>query len=652
MISKKSIQQVIETARVEEVIQDYVNLKRRGVNMIGLCPFHNEKTPSFTVSPSKNIYKCFGCGKGGNPIQFIMDHENLSFPESVRHLAAKYNIKLDERLPTPEEKIAEQEQESIYILNKFAMEYFQDALFNTDMGKSVGLSYFKERSFREETIKSFGLGYAPEKKDSFTLYAFSKGYKLDILIKAGLSSSKGLDFFRNRVMFPIHNLSGKVVAFGGRKLAADAFGPKYINTPETDIYQKSKILYGVYQSKNQISKEDRCYLVEGYTDVISLHQSGITNVVASSGTSLTVEQIRLVKRYTPNITFIFDGDQAGINAAMRGLDLVLEQDLNIDIVSLPENEDPDSFLNKVGTSTFMNFLSEKGADFILFKMEQLLTGIGNNPVKKSKVINQIIQTIAKIYDPIKRTLYIKEAAIKLDLDEKILIRETNKAVVRSIQNKKLQSKDPEKLPTTSTAEDVVQMFSEREDHNQDTIKYLGDSFQEKDLIRLLVNFGHEIYDEESGQTVGQYIQQNSQTIDLIKDETYKLLIQTYFDELAKGSSIGQDFFVHHKDEAIRKMVTDMMSSPYEYSINWEEKLDSPLQFQLAPDDNYNKDIEYAMNRFKLKKIIEQCEINQERLKAAAAANNEEDLMQYLKVQKKLNERRQVLADILNTVVLK
>lgn len=352
MITQKTIQEVMNTAKVEDVVGDFVNLRRRGVNLIGNCPFHDEKTPSFTVSPSKNIYKCFGCGKAGDPVRFIMDHEHISFPESIRFLAQKYRIEVEETEQTAQEIENKHIIDSYYIVNQFAKDYYTDVLFNRVEGKNIGLSYFKERGFREATIKKFQLGYATDDRDEFTKKAIDKKFNIEHLRTLGLTTKSDVDFFRARVMFTIHNISGKVVAFAGRTLSSDKKQPKYINSPESDIYNKRAVLYGLYFAKEAIRKQDECILVEGYTDVISLHQGGIENVVASSGTSLTKEQIRLVKRYTPNIKIIYDGDQAGIKAALRGLDLVLESDLNVKLVLLPDGHDPDSFLASQGSDAF------------------------------------------------------------------------------------------------------------------------------------------------------------------------------------------------------------------------------------------------------------------------------------------------------------
>ncbi|NRB62798.1 MAG: DNA primase, partial [Saprospiraceae bacterium] len=399
MISQKSIQEVLDTARVEDVVQDYVSLKRRGSNFIGLCPFHNEKTPSFSVSPSKNIYKCFGCGEGGGPVQFLMAHDHLSFPEAIRLLAKKYGIELEETQKTAEQVQQQQKQDSLYIVNQFALDYYQDQLFHTDRGKSVGLSYFKNRGFKEETIRKFGLGYAPPGKDNFIQKALAKGYDKSLLQELGLVSRYDADFFRDRVMFTIRNLSGKVIAFAGRIMQKDVKAPKYINSPETEIYHKSDVLYGAFYAKGPIRKEDECILVEGYTDVISLHQSGIENVVASSGTSLTTGQIRLIKRNTPNIKILYDGDAAGIKAALRGLDLVLEQDMNVKVVLLPEGEDPDSYLQSVGVHAFKDYVQQEAKDFILFKADMLLRDPNLDPVKRAENIQDIMGSVARIPDP-------------------------------------------------------------------------------------------------------------------------------------------------------------------------------------------------------------------------------------------------------------
>ncbi|MCK4408075.1 MAG: DNA primase, partial [Bacteroidales bacterium] len=403
MISPETISAIFETARIEEVIGDFVNIKKRGVNYIGLCPFHNEKTPSFTVSPSKGIYKCFGCGKGGNSVNFIMEHERYSYPEALKYLAKKYNIEIEEEEQTPEQLQALDEQEGLYFVSTFAQKYFTENLFKKDEGKAIGLTYFKERDFTESTIKKFQLGYGIDKWDDFTQQALSSGYKIDYLIKTGLTISKEnkhYDRFRGRVLFPIHNLSGKVIGFGGRILSSEKSKAKYVNSPESDIYNKSKVLYGIYFSRNAIINKNNCFLVEGYTDVISLHQAGIENVVASSGTSLTTDQIKLIKRYTPNITILYDGDEAGVKASFRGIDMILEEGMNVRIVLFPEGEDPDSYARNNHASEVQEFISKKAEDFISFKTNLLIKETKNDPIKKAALIKEIVKTIALIPDGI------------------------------------------------------------------------------------------------------------------------------------------------------------------------------------------------------------------------------------------------------------
>ena len=658
MISQKSVQEIIETAKVEEVVEEYVNLKRRGVNLIGLCPFHNEKTPSFTVSPAKNIYKCFGCGKGGNAVQFLMEQENFDFPEALRYLAKKYNIEIEETQTSQENIQERQYRESLFIITDFAKNFYADQLFNTDKGKSVGLSYFKERGFREETIKKFGLGFAPEKKDIFTLAAVQKGYNIELLRKIALTSKYNSDFFRNRVMFPIHNLSGKVIGFGGRTLQKDKKIPKYINSPETEIYNKSKVLYGAYHAKKAIRQHDECILVEGYTDVISLNQAGIENVVASSGTSLTVGQIRLVKRYTPNIKIIYDGDPAGVKAALRGLDLILEQDMNVKVVLLPEGEDPDSYLQNVGASEFKQFIDEKAQDFILFKTKLLLEDTKNDPVKKSALIKDIVNSIAGIPDPLKRSVYVKECANVLDMEEQVMINETNKIVKQKLY--KRQQQDQVNAPKTQQqlTEELMSLQPSPESglgnlktDNKPAVSHI--EFQEKDIVRILISSGGEIFDKENNITVAAYILSNiEEVMDDFDNKICEKIAKECLQLLNDKKKISTTYFTNHSDAEISKFSIDLIHTPFEFSPNWKVLWDIDLQTQPSPDENFLKDSISALHRFKLKKIIKMCEKNQERLKEHNEKGDMVKMMKLLKMQQRLIAMRDELAKKLNTVVLK
>ena len=485
MIKPETIQTIFETARIEEVVGDFVNLKKRGVNYIGLCPFHNEKTPSFTVSPAKGIFKCFGCGKAGNAVGFVMEHEHYSYPEALKYLAKKYGIEIKEEELSPEQKQHMDEHESMFALNTFISNYFQNTLFETEEGKSIGLSYFKERDFLESTIKKFQLGYAPDEWENYSKHALANGYKKDILIKTGLSIDKGdrlIDRFKGRVMFPIHNLTGKVIGFGGRVLSTQKAAAKYMNSPESDIYNKSKSLYGIYFARNEIVKQDNCYLVEGYTDVISLHQAGVTNVVASSGTSLTVEQIKLIKRFTNNITILYDGDPAGIKASFRGIDLILDQGMNVKIVLFPEGEDPDSYARSHSTTEVEEFIQQEASDFISFKTRLLLDETKGDPTAKAMLIKEIVQTISHIPDGIIRTVYIKECSTVMDIPEQTLMNELNKLIRNKYHSRHQQNRPPSEAERTSS---VVPK-------QKDTLQPdpFDISHHESQLMRLLLLYGN------------------------------------------------------------------------------------------------------------------------------------------------------------------
>ena len=430
MIDRNTIEQIMDAAKIEEVVSDFVALRRRGVNMIGLCPFHNEKTPSFTVSPAKNLYKCFGCGKGGKPVHFIMEHEQMSYPDALRYLAKKYHIEIKERELTDEERQAQNIRESMFVINEYAQQFFVDTLHTTQEGEAIGLGYLHRRGLRSETIKKFGLGYSPEKRDTFATTAVKNGYNAELIAKTGVcySTEDGrlVDRFWGRVIFPVHTISGKVVAFGGRILQNNPKAAKYVNSPESEIYHKSDHLYGLYFAKQAIMQHDRCILVEGYLDVISMHQSGIQNVVASSGTSLTTGQIRLIHRFTNNITLLYDGDKAGIKASLRGIDMLLEEGININVVLLPDGEDPDSYAQSHSTEEFEEYLKRNSVDFIQFKTNLLMDEVGDDPIRRAGLIGDIVKSIAVIPNDILRSEYIKRCSDMLKVSEQLLVSETAK----------------------------------------------------------------------------------------------------------------------------------------------------------------------------------------------------------------------------------
>ena len=516
MISQASIETVFETARVEEVIGDFVNLKRAGSNLKGLSPFVDEKSPSFMVSPVKQIWKDFSSGKGGNVVSFLMEHEHFTYPEAIRYLAKKYNIELEETVQTDDDLAIANEKESMYLVSEFASKYFQDILWNNDEGKAIGLSYFKERGFTSDTIKKFNLGYSPESWDAFTKEALGKGYKLDYLDKTGLSivkEDKQFDRFKGRVMFPIQSMSGRVLGFGGRILTNDKKAAKYLNSPESDIYHKSKVLYGIYHAKQSIAKLNNCYLVEGYTDVIQFNQSGIENVVSSSGTALTPDQIRLINRLTPNITVLFDGDAAGLRASVRGIDLILEAGMNVKVCTFPDGDDPDSFAKKTSHDDLVLYLEENAKDFIQFKASLLMLDAKNDPIKKADLIRDMVVSISKIPDRIKREIYIQECARIMDISEEVLFNTLAQLVKKDVSETNKQYKSDQK------AFDVVK--------NDESIKSAKVDIQyllEHQIIQILLLYGNL---EEEFEDVSFIANEEGEIVEHKENNKYKIFQRLY-----------------------------------------------------------------------------------------------------------------------------
>ena len=586
MISKNTIDQIIARTNVVDVVGDFVKLKKRGSNYLGLCPFHNEKTPSFTVSPAKDIYKCFGCGKSGNSISFIMEHEKYSYVDALKWLAKKYNIEVEETFQTNEQREQQQAADSLYIINNFAKDFFSNILFHTDEGRDIGLAYFKERGFREEVIKKFELGFSPSQRDAFTNAALEKQYSKDLLIKTGLVAERNdmlMDNYRERVIFPVHNQSGKILGFGARILKTTERAPKYINTPENDIYLKSKILYGSYFARTAIDKLDECLMVEGYTDVISLHQAGIENVVASGGTSLTIDQLRLVKRYTNNLTIIYDGDSAGIKAALRGLDLALEEGLNVKLVLIPDGEDPDSYVNKVGAATFTDFVQKNKKDFVLFQLETALKDAVDDPVKKSELVNKIAETISKINkaeDFTKQQDYIKESAAILKIDEAGLHALVNKYIrdrVATLERKTLQTAENRKANTEEAA------ITNFEDDTYDLL--FKDQLQEKELARVLLEFGAREWDDSSN--IAAHIFEEIEDIEIEDAEVRHLIHAVKLLLQQDPAAFNKRFFIYNEDSRISTLAVSLLNFPYEESERWKQNLGLDLGYQ---DALFNKDV--------------------------------------------------------------
>jgi DNA primase len=622
MIKPETIQKIFDAVRIEEVVGDFVTLKRRGVNYIGLCPFHNEKTPSFTVSPAKGIFKCFGCGKAGNAVKFVMEHEHYSYPEALKYLAGKYGIEIEEKELTPEEKQHLDERDSMFALNTFISNYFQEQLFEGEEGKAVGLTYFKERGFLESTIKKFQLGYAPDGWEVYSKYALHHGYSKDVLIKTGLSIDKGdrlMDRFRGRVMFPIHNLTGKVIGFGGRILSSEKSTAKYVNSPESVIYNKSKSLYGIFFARNAIVKQDNCLLVEGYTDVISLHQAGIENVVASSGTSLTVDQIKLIKRFTPNITILYDGDPAGIKASFRGIDLILYQGMNVKIVLFPDGEDPDSFARSHTSSELEAFIKNEAVDFIKFKTRLLLDETLGDPVARVKLIKEIVRTIAHIPEAINRTVYIQECSTLMEIPEQTLVNEMNKLLREKYRKDlKQQQHRPEQ-----TADDEAKWPSPK----QLEVDPLDISEHERQVVRLLLLYGNrkitipEIIEDEFGnevqeereELVSQFILQNMETDGIrFENEVYNRFVDEIKRLLESGTVPDEHYFVNHEDEKLASEAVSLLVSPYELSDNWKK---NKIYVKNETDDLL-KTIITTLNPLRTKLISRRLREITERLKTA------------------------------------
>ncbi len=595
MISKETIDRVFETARVEEVIGEYVNLKKAGSNFKGLSPFTDEKSPSFMVSPVKQIWKDFSTGKGGNAISFLMEHEHYSYPEAIRHLAKKYNIEIEETEQSDEQKQQLNERESMFVVSKFASEYFHDLMLNTQQGKAIGLSYFKERGFRDDIIKKFDLGYCRNEWDNFTKAALNKGYDLKYLASTGLTivkENKQFDRFKGRVLFPIHSMSGRILGFGGRILTADKKAAKYLNSPESDIYHKSKILYGIYQAKKEIAKQDNCFLVEGYTDVISLHQSGIENVVASSGTALTSDQIRLVRRLTQNITVLFDGDAAGLRASIRGIDLILEQGMNVKVVSFPEGEDPDSFAKSHSDVELKEYLENSAQDFINFKVSLLMKEAKNDPVKKAGLIRDIVTSISKIPDGIQREVYVQECSRIMEISERVLFSELAQLLNKETKpNRGQQSNvDPNQPPPEYFMEQEAAMTAVKggviSSEKIDQLDLL-----EKEIIRILLLYGNEevdfiqqvevenekgkisVEDEEYTNQISQELYVNLQDDEIEFTNTiFKTVYYELIHQMNQQEKIEVERLINHENKQVAIEVTNILMDEEKYQLSdWERK---------------------------------------------------------------------------------
>lgn len=589
----------MDAAEISDVVSEFVTLKRRGVNQLGLCPFHNEKTPSFIVSPAKGIFKCFGCGKGGNAVNFIMEHEALSYPEALKWLAKKYHIDVQEEEETEHQKQLKDDRESMMIASAYAQKYFTRYIWEENEGRTIGLSYLRERGLQDTIIKKFELGYCPDGKDIFTQAAQKQGYKMEYLEKTGLTIKRDdwvRDRFSGRVMFPIHNVAGRVTAFGGRTLKSDKNIAKYLNSPESEIYHKSRVLYGIFQAKREITRQDKCYLVEGYTDVLAFHQAGIENVVASSGTALTPDQIRLIKRFSPNITIIYDGDEAGIKASLRGIDLVLEEGMNVKVLLLPQGEDPDSFARSMSSTQLQEYIEEHQTDFIRFKTKLLLEKSENDPVSRARMISNIVRSISVVPDTITRSMYIKECSTLMDVGEDILYTEIRKIMMKESEDhrrkeyraKSAQQQQPVPPQPVNTVKNLCEI-------------------EEREILRVLLKYFHtEVFEEEGENpdetisiSVGRFVLEEIENDGLNSDNALINQFLDFFREnLDNPDFKPMPFFTNHSDQRISQLASDLLSEKYTESKRWTRG----GAFVEAEDEILDLIVPKVVQEYKLRKV--------------------------------------------------
>ena len=643
MIPKETIDKIFEEARIEEVIGEFVNLKKAGTNYKGLSPFVNEKSPSFVVSPAKQIFKDFSSGKGGSVVTFLMEHEHFTYPEALRFLAKKYNIEIQEEEQSSEQIEQENEREALYLIHQFASTLYKDNLTSLQEGKAIGMSYFKERGFTLETIKKFDLGYSPEDKNYLGAKALAKGYSKELLLKSGILYGDYLvDRFAARVIFPIHNLTGRVIGFGGRTLKKDKSVAKYVNSPETDIYHKSKVLYGISQAKKSIIKNDRCFLVEGYTDVISMHQAGVENVVASSGTALTTEQIRLIKRFTENITVLFDGDAAGIRAAFRGIDMILEAGLNVKVILFPDGEDPDSFSQKKSPEELMAFLND-ATDFIHFKCKILLEEAGGDPIKRAELIRDIVTSVAKIPDPIKRTVFTQETSRLMDISEQTLLNELNKIRAKDLSNanKKVRGEEAPFAPLPTDLPPEYAHLADAPsaqvmDENKENLAFKE---QESELMRILLQYGNKeikvegANEEEVMISVAEFIVLSMDEDNLsFENPIYQGIFNEYKTQIELGNIPTEKHFLNSHDTELNAAVIDLIDFKYEL-FDWEKH----NIFVRKEEDLLMKAVDTAVHRVKLANV--QKNIDTLSIKSKEECNDDDILllMRYLEIKKALTK---------------
>ncbi len=642
MITPQTIQQITSRIDIIDVVGEFVKLKKRGTNYLGNCPFHNEKSPSFTVSPAKEIYKCFGCGKSGNTITFLMEHEKYSYVEALRWLAARYNIEIEETETSPAQKIAQQTADSLYAINHFAMDFFTKQYWDKEAGATIAQSYMQHRGFLRPIVEKFKIGYNPSERDSLAKALIQNQFNPELFARTGLVVERDggwQDNYRDRIIFPIHNTTGKIIGFGARQIAKNDRSPKYINTPENEIYVKSRILYGSYFARTAIDKANECLLVEGYTDVVSLHQAGIENVVASGGTSLTIDQLRLVKKYTQNLTIIYDGDAAGVKAALRGLDMALEEGLNVQLVLIPDNEDPDSYVNKVGPNAFRAFVQSAKKDFILFQLEVQLKEVGNDLNKKNSLVNQMAETLSKINkaeDFTKLQEYVRKCADILRIDETGLTQLVNKFKRDKIV------KDEKKMAYDEAAILMPSFQQETQDIDNIDLVLDKDLLHEKNLIRLLIEFGNEVIAD--GRLASTWIAEELEPFPLDNQEMIQL-VKVYFDWQITGKMPNHKTLQYHEDPKIQQLVMGLFEPEHELSLRWNEKLGIK---KVVAESSFQHEVEVSLLYYKLRKIKKMIRQNQEDMEKVSG----EEQIQLLHIHKHLKDAERELTKIIGTVIFK
>lgn len=645
MIKQEVVDKILDAARVEEVVGDFVDLKKRGTSLIGLCPFHNEKTPSFNVSVSKGIYKCFGCGAGGDSVRFVMEHEKYSYPEALKYLAQKYHIEVEETERTPEQVAAQDKRESLFIVTNWAGKFFKETLWDTDDGRTIALNYFRERGYRDDIIQKFELGYSPEGWTALYDRAKAEGYRDEFLEATGLIIRKDdgsvYDRFRGRVMFPIHNLTGRILGFGGRTLKTDKKAAKYVNSPESEVYHKSDVLYGLYFAKKPILDADNCYLVEGYADVLSMHQAGVENVVSSSGTSLTSGQVRLIARYTKNVTILYDGDEAGIKASLRGTDMLLEEGLNVKVLLFPDGNDPDSYVQQFGSTAFRKYIAEHQQDFIFYKTQVLLRDAGNDPIKRAGVIHDVVESIALIPDAIKASVFVRECSALLDIEERLLIAELNKLRIdrakkadRKKEPSPIQIADADAGSTSTPTPPPVDAVS-------------SDVLHEREIVRILLHYGSQPATwEEDDVPIAPLLLSGLSDVSF-DDAACRAVVDIYREFINRGELPDERIFIAHRDRVIADLAIDLLATKYSLSPNWN---DEKRKIYVSHESERLEDLLYgAIYRIKKRKVEQQI------LKVREAIKNEHDadnLEIMLANYQKLKDVSRIIAEKLGTIVVK